>query len=426
MVASRGASAQSLTTMVRFHGPDGAAAIWKPVADGQGNLYGTTENGGANVSDQFGNGMGTVYAFTPSTRAFQVLHSFAGGSDGPVPTDGALPTAGLTYDKNSGMLYGTTGYGGNTVDCQVLQGCGTIFSLNPATGAYATLYAFSGGADQGFPLGPLTLGSDGILYGTTGGAGAVSCGPHGCTTTCAQLQQNTCGTAFKYDPSTGSFTTIHTFVFSDGAEPTGPLVFGKAGKLFGVAQAGGHVDQPDNPGGLGVVFRLDPVTGAVTVLYKFTDVATPNALAVDTDNNLYVTAVTGGANGTGAIIKLVPNVGGPYTVSTLFSFDPSGSNLSGQSPLGAVAFDSSRNVLYGTTYAGGADGHGTLYQLDPSSGAFSLLHSFTGGADGQSPQSGVLINLGQLDGGASGSLPSQHSPECDNYGCGSLFKYPRF
>ncbi len=119
--------AQTLATMFRFDGTDGAAIIWKPVSDGQGNLYGTTDFGGPNLSPSNPYGLGTIYKFTPSTRAFRTLHSFSGG------TDGASPFAGLTYDKSSSMLYGTTQYGGQT-NGTCPQGCGTIFSLDPAAG----------------------------------------------------------------------------------------------------------------------------------------------------------------------------------------------------------------------------------------------------------------------------------------------------
>ncbi len=129
------ARAQTLTTMFRFNYSNGSENIWKPVSDGQGNLYGTAESGGTG-------GFGTVYRFTPGvSRTLETLHNFAGG------TDGATPMAGLTYDDSGGMLYGTTWYGGVIgASCDESQGCGTIFSFNPTTGAYTTLYAFPGGA----------------------------------------------------------------------------------------------------------------------------------------------------------------------------------------------------------------------------------------------------------------------------------------
>ena len=412
MLGPRAVHAQTLTTMYRFGGTDGAAPVWKLVTDGQGNLYGTTTGGGPYVSENNPSGLGTIYKFTPSTRAFETLHNFAGG------TDGATPSAGLTYDKNSGVLYGTTAHGGLT-NSICSQGCGTLFSLNATTGAYRTLYMFSGGEDEEYPSAALTLGSDGIFYGTTFGTGIVG-------KVC--IQQSACGTVFKYDPSNGSFATIHTFAFSDGAVPGRvPLVSGKAGKLFGTTAAGGGVEPLNYPGGLGVVFRIDPATNAFTVLHRFSEPTIPIGLAVDPDKNLYVTAEEGGVNGTGAIIKMVPNVGGPYSISTLFSFDPSNNNVSGETPVASLTFDSKKNIFYGVTYAGGAGGFGTMYDIDPNSGAFSLLHSFTGGSDGGTLDDSILVNLGRLYGGTRGARSKPVPPECAGLdGCGTIFRLPRF
>ena len=402
------APAQTLTTMFHFNGEDGAGVIWKPVVDGQGNMYGTTEYGGPTSS---GNtvGSGTIYEFTPGARTFITVHNFAGG------TDGVEPRAGLTYDKSSGTLYGTTQYGGAiTAACQN-YGCGTIFSVNSATGAYATLYSFTGGADEGYPQGAMVLGSDGALYGTATGN---TQGP-GC------VRLNECGTVFKYDPGTGTFMTLHVFSHTDGNSPVA-LALSQSGTLFGVTEYGGNVTKNYHPG-YGVVFSIDPVSLAFTIIYKFptSSIPLPDGVAVDHANNLYVTTEFGGANGYGAITKLVPNGDGTYSVSTLFSFDSSGPN--GFGPLGSVSVDSNRNYLYGTTVAGGAYNYGTVYQLDPDSGAFTLLYSFTGGLDGGKPQDGIRIHLGQLYGATNHYTPAHNPPpQCSQWGCGTLFKYPRF
>ena len=405
------AGAQTLTTMFRFNGADGAAAIWKPVADGQGNLYGTTEAGGP-APKFYAQGYGTIYKYTPATRAFETLYNFAGG------TDGQRPAGGLVYDPSSATLYGTTYWGGSTPTDLCPYGCGTIFSFNTVTGAYATLYAFTNGTDQRFPAAPLTLGSDGALYGVTSVGTVPPC-------------DNSCGTIFKYDPSTATFTTLHTFAFTDGSDPVGSLVFGKAGKLFGVAASGGYTP-PLDPTGFGLVYRFDPVSLTVTVIYKFTQLSQAVGLAADTADNLYATTEVGGANKGGSIIKLVPQTGAPYAASTLFSFDGPNNNVSGLRPVSAVTFDSKQDLLYGTASSGGVGKYGTMYELDPNSGAFTLLHSFAGGTDAGGLVDGILIDLGQLYGETVGSpetATAKESKECraNSYGtCGTLFKYPRF
>ena len=125
------------TVLHSFAGsPDGARPYAGLVMDGLGNLYGTTENGGAS-------GFGTVFK-VDITGAETVLHSFAGGS-----SDGTDPTARVVLDAH-GNLYGTTLSGGSS-------GKGTVFKLD-RTNTETVLYNFTGGADGGNPFGGLTLG----------------------------------------------------------------------------------------------------------------------------------------------------------------------------------------------------------------------------------------------------------------------------
>ncbi len=405
-VAALGAQArsQTVTTIFRFDGTDGAANIWRPAADGQGNLYGTTMNGGPYASSENPYGIGTLYKFTPGvSRTFETLHSFAGG------TDGATPMAGPLYDASAAMLYGTTEYGGSA-SSTCTQGCGTFFSYNPATGTYAVVHAFAGADDQAYPVGPLTLGGDGTVYGTTKGTNASK--------TCAAA--NTCGTVFKYDPVTGTFTTLHSFNWTDGAEPQGPLVFGAGGLLFGATQAGGEDVGGPNAQGYGAVYSLDPTTGATNLIFAFPGITSPDGLAADPDDNLYVTANLSGRYRAGRIIKLVPNGDGSYTSSTLYSFG--NGEGTGSQPVGSLAYDSTKKVFYGV--AGG--GLGMLYQIDPDSGVVTTLYNFLGGNDGGFPDDGILVNLGQLYGGTVGARQPQKTQPCLPSGCGTLYRFPRF
>jgi uncharacterized repeat protein (TIGR03803 family) len=116
-------------------------------------LYGTTSYGGG-TDFTIGYGCGTVFSFDPATGAEPVLHAFAGG------TDRELPFSGLIDVK--GTLYGTTDEGG-------ASGFGTAFALDPATGAETVLHAFTGGADEEYPLAGL-IDVKGTLYGTTVGS----------------------------------------------------------------------------------------------------------------------------------------------------------------------------------------------------------------------------------------------------------------
>src|SRR5207247_901881 len=96
----------TLTVLHSFNSSDGANPYAGLVQDSAGNLYGTTQQGGAS-------GYGTVYKLAPSGD-FTVLHSFDF-------SDGAYPYAGLVQDS-AGNLYGTTYSGG-------ASGGGVVFAI---------------------------------------------------------------------------------------------------------------------------------------------------------------------------------------------------------------------------------------------------------------------------------------------------------
>lgn len=134
-------------------GPDAAEPAAGLTFDSAGNLYGTTECGGAY-------GLGTVFKLTHNsdgTWTESVIYSFDGGSDG------ANPLSSVIFD-NAGSLYGTTSDGGQFTD-------GTIFKLTPSHGSWTetTLHTFSY-SDGAFP-GTVIFDSAGNLYGTTSSGG---------------------------------------------------------------------------------------------------------------------------------------------------------------------------------------------------------------------------------------------------------------
>jgi uncharacterized repeat protein (TIGR03803 family) len=135
---------------------DGYSPWASLIFDSFGNLYGTTENGGAQE--------GTVFELSPngdSTWSEKILHKFGNGSDG------RYPMANLVADA-AGNLYGTTLEGG-------AYGFGTVFKLTPAAGgtwAETVLHNFGNGTDGKYPgYGALIFDSAGNLYGTTSGGG---------------------------------------------------------------------------------------------------------------------------------------------------------------------------------------------------------------------------------------------------------------
>jgi uncharacterized repeat protein (TIGR03803 family) len=205
----------SYTSLYSFVGyPDGANPYAGLVRGSDGNLYGTTQNGGTNNE-------GTVFRISPS-GTYTTLHFFVGS-----PNDGGGPDAGLVQGNDSNF-YGTTYVGGT------YSNYGTVFRISPS-GTYTTLHFFVGSPnDGGGPAAGLVQGSDGNFYGTASYGGTYSN-----------------GTGFRISPS-GNYTSLYSFVGNpnDGEFPYAGLVQGSDGNFYGTTYEGG-------PKNYGTVFRLD-------------------------------------------------------------------------------------------------------------------------------------------------------------------------
>jgi uncharacterized repeat protein (TIGR03803 family) len=182
---------------------------------------------------------------------------------------------------------------------------------------------------------------------------------------------------------------IYSFSGStDGEYTDTELVRDSAGNLYGTSVQGGTY-------GGGTVFQITPA-GVHTVLYNFTggaDGGEPyKGVTLDSQGNLYGTAVTGGGGscegGCGVTFKLT-NSGGVWTQSVIHTFT---GGADGSGPGSPVSLDAHGNV-YGTTPTGGAYGVGVLYQLRPTSAGWKLrvVHTFSGGADGGGGSAGRLL-----------------------------------
>jgi uncharacterized repeat protein (TIGR03803 family) len=212
------------TVLHTFQGSDGSAPYPTPVMDAAGNLYGTTNVGGAHQR-------GVVFVLKPQaagTWSEQVLHTFQGG------TDGANPLAGVIFDEK-GNLYGTTSVGGTA-------NCGVAYRLVRSAGggwSEKILHTFLGVTAQD-PENPngMIFDAAGNLYGTSTGGGVYN--P---------------GTIFKIAPSAGGWqeTVLYSFTGgNDGAYPiTGPTM-DAAGHLFGTTLWGGPAG--DTTGGVAFEF----------------------------------------------------------------------------------------------------------------------------------------------------------------------------
>jgi len=316
-------------------GADGAQPFAGLVFDQKGNLYGTTNLGGAS------NG-GVVFKLTPKGK-YTVLYSFCSQSG---CTDGGYPAAGLVFDRK-GNLYGTT-YNGGAYNAYCSDyGCGVVFKLTPK-GKYAVLYSFcaqTNCTDGYAPVAGLILDQEGNLYATTYNGGA-----------------HNGGVVFKLTPK-GKEIVLYSFCAeincADGASPAAGLVFDQKGNLHGTTYRGGE------PGGGGVVFKLTP-EDKETVLYSFcwqvncTDGDGPQAGVIfDQKGNLYGTTADGGEQYSGVVFKLTPE--GKETVL----YSSCGQRCAyGAYPSAGLIFDQKGN-LYGTTQGGGDYEEGVVFKVTP-------------------------------------------------------------
>ncbi len=347
-----------------------AAAL---VADAQGNLYGTTEEGGSTTFCR-GYGCGIIFELiAPSSPSGTwreiILHSFTGGSDG------SSPASGLIFDS-AGNLYGTTASGGDLSNMFCTSqsgqniGCGTVFELSPPTSpggvwTETVLHMFEWGSTDGaFPQSSLVFDGSGNLFGTTVLGNLVSDG----------------GVVFELSPLGGGAWTesiLYSFTgLDDGGEPYGRLTFDGFGNLYGTTAFGG------DSSGDGVVFQLvPPVEGGPWIensilIFDGSDGANPfGGVLIDPSGNLFGSTMNGGVQKDGVSFELVPpQSGGVWTEVILRSFIGGGN----AHPFGFV--EDGSGDLYGTTEGTYADTCGEIFKLSHSAGEWNqtVLHSFSG------------------------------------------------
>ena len=351
-----------------FDGTDGAGPAYASlVSDAAGNLYGTTSGGGTYDT-------GMAFELTPNGGGGwteKVLYNFGKN------TDAALPYAGLIFD-NAGNLYGTTVVGG-------IHDWGAVFELTPTGGGWTekVLHSFNfNGSDGAEPFGGLVFDAFGNLYGTS-----LIGGIHGE------------GTVFELSPNgSGGWTekVLHSFNIngSDGALPYAGLTIDAAGNLYGTTNAGGiHYFG-------GAVFEFSPNgSGGWTekILHSFNDNGADGTqpyagLIFDAANNLYGTTGGGGIHGWGTVFQLTPQQNGSWSERVLWNFDDTDG---GEPQAGLVRFGSLPD-LYGTTYSGGVNGAGTVFELTPTQGGTwieTVLHNFSlVGGDGNDPLGSLIFD----------------------------------
>jgi uncharacterized repeat protein (TIGR01451 family) len=387
--------------------PDGANPAAALIQGPDGRFYGTTVNGSAAAAVN-AQPAGTVFVMDAS-NAVSILHHFS-PPDAAVPNsayEGQNPYAGLMLALD-GYFYGTTWYPFYLHG----QSGGTVFRIN-ASGGYEIASRFEGFGGAG-PYGGVTQGSNGKFYGTTtrGGHGAGGCCISGTVFLLAASLSSAPNSpladfsqqlvAFPYsaynslksgliedrnepgafygttfygpDPaggggfgtifkatSSGDFTVLHAFDYTDGSSPIASLIQAADGNFYGTTYFGGAFGQGIcATNGCGTVFRMDQA-GNVTVLHSFeyTDGRNPRgALLQGSDGNFYGTTENGGASDYGTIFKMDP----AGHVTTLHTFTPNVPNGGGHPWAGLI--QAANGKLYGTTYFGGSENKGVVFRLD--------------------------------------------------------------
>src|SRR6266496_922883 len=297
---------------------------------------------------------------------------------------------------NAGNIYGTTVLGGDFGSC-------TVFQLSPTPNGWehTVLYSFTGGVDGGEPYKGVTIDRRGNLYGTavTGGSGSCEGG---------------CGVVYKLTNSNGTWNQRVIYAFTGGDDGSGPgarVTVDRSGNVYGMTPTGGTY-------GVGTIYKIHPHAGSweFQVIHTFTggdDGATGSAGRMLLQHGrLFGAATVGGLYGSGVVFELKPTAVGEWDSRTLYSFH---GQPDGSFPYGAL-FRAPSGKWYGTTYYGGENGIGAVYELSPrQTGEWNerVIYSFQTGSDGNSPISNLVPD-------AAGNLYGTTSE--GGLGSGTIFK----
>ena len=348
-------------------------------------------------------------ATAPALTTLRTLNSAA---------EGVVTYAPLTQGAD-GLYYGAAREGGS-------NNSGAVFRIARDGTSFQVLTNFPGTSSGANPEGGLVQARNGFFYGTTYSGGANGYGtlyqltPDGNLTILGGFSNGNpggnpsgklllgldgylygtasfggtlnFGTVFRSSAPDGATAVLTTFAGgADGAYPESDLIQATDGSFYGATTRGGAAD-------VGTVFRVT-ASGARTILYSFTgdvDGAEPlRGVVQANDGKLYGIARTGGSAGGGVIYQIT--TAGAFTV--LYSFTPSGANP--YNSYGDLALGSDGN-LYGVTYQGGTSGAGTIFR-STLNGSVAVLYNFTGGGDGGYPRGGLTLGSdGALYGTTSG------------------------
>ena len=270
------------------------------------------------------------------------------------------------------------------------------YPAGATTPSESVLYSFKGDKNGSFPYAPLISDAKGTFYGTTTGFHSKT--------------KNACGNAFQLDPPKSSgkpwgYQILHSFTRgkSDGCNPWAGVVKDPSGTLYGTTQNGGAY----YPNG-GTVFALTPPAAGSkdwteSIVHSFLGGGPTGSLIIGHDGVLYGTTNTGGSDSdAGSVFALTPPAKGQtsWAATTLYAFQ---GGADGNGPTAGLV-EGSNGALYGTTYYGGTGtdcsggkGCGTAFELTPPAAdqtawTETILYTFTGAADGGNPYAGLILD----------------------------------
>ena len=360
--AVRSSAQTTFTSLHSFAGTaasDGASPGYGALVQGvDGNLYGTTTQGGVNCSFFGSLGCGEVFQVT-SAGTIKGIYQFCMMTG---CADGNDPYGGLALDTD-GSLYGMTDLGGT-------DGIGAVFHITSA-GTFSKLYSFDNSIGSE-PLDTLVRASNRRSNGKSGNF-------YGFTQTGSPTGY---GEIFHIN-ATGVPTPVQTFNGTDGTgAATGGLVQGTDGNFYGVS--------PNGNGSQGTVFEVTPA-GAITVLHSFMGIpdgiGPTGTLVEDAHGNFYGTTRSGGTNDQGTVFMIKPGTKTMFKI--IYNFCMLSGCADGFDPVAGLIQGTDGN-FYGTTLGGGTGvSPGTVFQIT-SAGVLTTLHSFNGLSDGTEPFAGLV------------------------------------
>jgi len=355
LLSASSAHAGQYKKLFEFHLKYGAYPQ-SAVIDLNGTLYGETP----------GTEDGSLFSYDLATGAFAQPHIFHGGNYHGIGPVGSL----IDFD---GILYGVTRRGGPIDE-------GTIFTLDPVSGAYHVVYKFKDATLKGEGPSAGLLAWRNKMYGTTAQGGAYGD-----------------GAIYEFNPLSRSVRVVYSFTGGlDGAGPSAHLVE-MNGKLYGALQGGGN---GGCMGGFacGTVFEIDPKSKTGRVVYSFTggnDGFYPNADLIEMNGLLYGTTFYGGSLDCGQ-----------YGCGTVFSIDPSTNvekvlyffteQKDGAKP--AAGLLRHGNTLYGTTIYGDGLKYGGIFKINPAGGVAKEIYNIPSDWRGDYPAAPLISSDGTFYG----------------------------